>query len=147
MSGEYLLHTVLAVWAVITGAFLCAVYDIFRLFRLCRRVGSLLLFFSDLVFCTFATVCLLILFFNLSYGRVRMYALVLVFFGFLIWRFTVSRIVMTLLLKLIRRTQKIVRSIKMRISVRIKRLFRRIYTRNYCRRAVKSVFRKDLKND
>ncbi len=134
----------LAVWSLIVGAFLCAVYDIFRLFRLCRRQNALLLFFCDLLFCLFATVCLLLLFFNLSYGRMRLYAFALSVAGFLIWRFTVSRFVMSLLLKLIKRAEKILNSIKMRVIAKGKRISRRIYTKRYCKNAVKTVETKGL---
>ena len=136
MNNEYLLHTALAAWAFVLGAFLCAVYDVFRLFRLNRKQNAILLFFSDILFCVFSTVCLLILFFNLSYGRVRFYALAITFIGFLVWRFTVSRLVMMLINKLLGRIKKLLTSIKMRISVKLKRLSRRIYTKNYCKKAV-----------
>ncbi len=127
----------LAVWAFALGAFLCAVYDVFRLFRLKRKQNAIILFFFDFVFCVFSTVCLLILFFNLSYGRVRFYALALAVIGFLVWRFTVSRLVMTLILKLIGRIEKLLTSIKIRVSVRLKYLARRIYTKRYCKNAVR----------
>lgn len=138
MNNEYLLQTALAVWSVILGAFLCAVYDIFRLLRLVRRQNAVLLFVSDLIFCIFSAVCLLILFFNLSYGRIRMYALLLCAVGFFVWRFTVSRITMKLLQRLIVMIKKLLNLIIMRVSVKQKRLARRIYTIYYCRSAVKN---------
>lgn len=139
-----MLHTALALWSLITGAFLCATYDIFRLMRTFKRQGAVTLFISDFVFCLFSAVCLLILFFNLSYGRVRLYALALAVGGFLLWRFTVSRLVMALLLKLIKRVNKLLISIKMRVSVKSKRLSRRIYTKRYCKKAIRKVYSKGL---
>ena len=144
MNNEYLLHMALAVWSVMLGAFLCAVYDVFRLFRLVRKQNAVIVFISDFIFCIFSAVCLLILFFNLSYGKVRFYALALVIVGFMCWRFTVSRLVMTLLLKLIRRVKKLLTSIKMRVDARFLRLMRRIYTKRYCRNAVRNVHPKGL---
>ena len=144
MNNEYLLHMALALWSVILGAFLCAVYDIFRLLRLVRRQNAFVVFLCDFIFCVFSAVCLLVLFFNLSYGRVRFYALALAIAGFLVWRFTVSRLVMTLLVKLIKRIKKLLISIKMRISVRLKRLSRRIYTKRYCKKAIRKVHPKGL---
>ena len=144
MNNEYLLHMALAMWSVILGAFLCAVYDVFRLLRLIRRQNVIFVFIGDFLFCIFSAVCLLILFFNLSYGKVRFYALALVIVGFMCWRFTVSRLVMMLLLKLIRRIKKLLASIKMRIDVRFKRLLRRIYTKRYCVHAVRNVHPKGL---
>ena len=144
MNNEYLLHMALALWSVILGAFLCAVYDVFRLLRLVRRQNAFVVFLCDFIFCVFSAVCLLVLFFNLSYGRVRFYALALAIAGFLVWRFTVSRLVMTLLVKLIKRIKKLLISIKMRISVRLKRLSRRIYTKRYCKKAIRKVHPKGL---
>ena len=144
MNNEYLLHMALALWSVILGAFLCAVYDVFRLLRLVRRQNAFVVFLCDLIFCVFSAVCLLVLFFNLSYGRVRFYALALAIAGFLVWRFTVSRLVMTLLMKLIKRIKKLLISIKMRVSVRLKRLSRRIYTKRYCKKAIRKVHPKGL---
>ncbi|MBR5286647.1 MAG: spore cortex biosynthesis protein YabQ [Clostridia bacterium] len=144
MNNEYFLHMALAMWSVILGAFLCAVYDVFRLLRQIRRQNVIFVFIGDFLFCIFSAVCLLILFFNLSYGRVRFYALVLAIVGFMVWRFTVSRLVMTLLLKLIRRIKKFLTSIKMRVDARFLRLMRRIYTKRYCRNAVRNVHPKGL---
>lgn len=139
MSNEYFLHNALAVWSLMVGAFLCAVYDVFRLFRLRRKQNFLLLFFCDILFCLFATICFLLLFFNLSYGRMRLYAFALSVIGFLIWRFTVSRFVMMLLLKILMLAEKLLNSIKMRISAKIKRILRYIYTKRYCKTAIKKV--------
>ena len=144
MNNEYLLHMALALWSVILGAFLCAVYDVFRLLRLVRRQNAFVVFLCDFIFCVFSAVCLLVLFFNLSYGRVRFYALALAIAGFLVWRFTVSRLVMTLLMKLIKQIKKLLISIKMRVSVRLKRLSRRIYTKRYCKKAIRKVHPKGL---
>lgn len=144
MENEYLLQTALAVWSVILGAFLCAVYDVFRLFRMIRKQNRVLLFVFDFIFCVFSAACFLILFFNLSYGRLRMYAFVLAAVGFMLWRFTVSRLIMMLLLKLIKRIKKLLSLIKMRASVKLQRLSRRIYTKRYCRSAVRNCHPKGL---
>ena len=127
MHSDYFFHTVLALWAVAVGAFLCAVYDVFRVLRLRRKQNRVVLFFLDLLFCLIATLCLLILFFNLSYGRVRVYALALAFVGFLIWRFTVSRAVIAVCLKFIAFSEKVFGSAKKRICSFCKRMLRYIY--------------------
>lgn len=129
----------LAIWSVAVGAFLCAVYDVFRLFRLRRKQNAVLLFVSDLTFCTIAALSMLLLFFNLSYGRMRAYSFVLAFVGFLIWRFTVSRFVMAFMLKLINAVCKLLNSIKMRVIRAYKRMSCRIYTVCYCKTAVADI--------
>lgn len=150
-----MLYTALALWSLAVGAFLCAVYDIFRIFRLRGKQNAITLFFCDLMFCIIAAVSMLLLFFNLSFGRARAYAFVLAGIGFLIWRFTVSRLVIKLCLKLIALAERFLNSIKMRATAVLHRLARRTYTSNYCRRKVKSAERgfemlkkrKETKND
>ena len=136
MQGQYLLQSALALWSVALGAFLCAVYDVFRLFRLRRKQNAVLLFFCDFAFCVISAVCMSVLFFNLSYGRMRAYSFVFVLIGFLIWRFTVSRFVMSLMLKFITMACRIMNSIKMRVIGVCKHISRRIYTSVYCKRAL-----------
>ena len=136
MNEEYLLHSLLVLWSLALGGFLCAVYDIFRLFRLERKPNAVLVFFEDLVYCVFSALCILILFFNLSYGRMRGYAFIFILLGFLLWRFTVSRLVMPLMQKLIMLLKKLLNSLKMRFLAFLKRRLRRLYTRHYCKKTV-----------
>lgn len=145
MQNEYSLHFVLALWSVILGAFLCSVYDIFRLFRLRKRQNNAILFINDILFCLIATLCFMLLFFNLSYGRMRAYAFVLAAIGFLIWRFTVSYIVMTVMQRLFDFVSRCLNSAKMRVGKALALLARRIYTRFYCRRSISSVQKLVLK--
>lgn len=141
MQNEFFLHTALALWSVAVGAFICAVYDLFRIFRLRRRQNAIVLFLCDLLFCAIATVCMLVLFFNLSYGRVRAYAFVFAFFGFLAWRFTVSRAVISLCLRLVSCAERLLHLIKMRLMSLFMRLSRKIYTAFYCKITVKKARR------
>ena len=155
MGVDYSLQTVLALWSVVGGAFLCAVYDVFRIFRLRKSQNGILLFISDVVFCIIASCSMTVLFFNLSYGKMRAYAFAFAIVGFLIWRVTVSRVAILLLNKLIDRFEKLLNSIITRVTFIIKRISRRIYTSIYCNKAVKSVSngfaldikRKEMKNE
>ncbi len=123
----------LAIWSLAVGAFLCAVYDIFRLFRLRRKQNAALLFVCDVLFCVISAVCLTLLFFNLSHGKMRAYSFLLAALGFLVWRLTVSRVVMHLMLKLVNAVSRILNSIKMRLLGIIRLNARRIYTIHSCR--------------
>lgn len=153
MQGEYLLHTALALWSVAVGAFLCAVFDVFRLFRLRRKQNAVVLFICDFAFCIICSVVMSVLFFNLSYGRMRAYAFVFALIGFLIWRLTVSRLVMSLMQRIVTAVFRILNLIKMRVYHVLKRITRRIYTRVYCRNTVdgvrnlKDFKRKEQEND
>lgn len=154
MESGLFAHTALALWAVVVGAFLCAVYDVFRVFRLRRKQKTAVLFVCDFVFSLICTVCMLLLFFNLSYGRMRAYAFACALVGFLIWRFTVSRVFIALVQKLLSFAGRTFNSIKMRVSAIVSRVSRRIYTKFYCRRLVSvarnGAFikkRKEIKDD
>ena len=136
--------------------FLCGVYDVFRVFRLRRTQRGIVLFVCDFAFCMVATIAMLLLFFNLSYGKARAYGFLFALLGFLLWRFTVSKIYMALILKIIVLTEKLLTSIKMRVLAVALRLARRTYTEIYCRSLVNKSRkgfgivkdkRKELKND
>ena len=152
MQDKYILHTALALWSVVLGAFLCAVYDVFRLFRLRRKQNAVTLFICDVLFCVISALSLLILFFNLSHGRMRAYAFVLCLGGLLIWRLTVSRFVMALMGKLIDFVSRLLHSLKAKIIFVYKRIARYAYTSAYCRKTVLNLKnlkfkRKEEKND
>ena len=114
MNGSML---VIASFAL--GAFLSAVYDIFRLARLIREQKGVILFINDFVYSIIAALCMTVLFFNLSYGRMRAFAFAFVIVGFLIWRISVGKIFMLLMSRIIRLIKRILKSIKTRIIARI----------------------------
>ena len=84
----------LALWSAVLGVALCIVYDVFRFFRIGFLRGNVGIFICDIAFCMFATAGMLVLFFNLTNGRIREYAFLFVIFGFLLWRFTAGRVLM-----------------------------------------------------
>ena len=139
MQEVYLQHFELALWSLIVGMFLCAVYDVFRLFRLRRAQNAILFFVNDFVFCLICAVSMCVLFFNLSYGRIRAYAFAFALIGFLIWRVTVSRFVMAIMNRIVNMVFGFFKLTKMRVYVIVKNVSRRIYTKRYCNRAVASV--------
>ncbi len=139
MQIDYSLHTAIAIWSVALGCFLCVVNDFFRAFRLGKRQNPVLVFFSDLLFCLIAASSFAILFFNLSFGRMRAYAFVFGGLGFLIWRMTVSRLFMLMLKKLYSLASRILNSIINGIREFLKSLLLHINTRLYCQRICKKA--------
>ena len=111
MNGSMLVIASLAL-----GAFLSA---IFRLARLIREQKGVILFINDFVYSIIAALCMTVLFFNLSYGRMRAFAFAFVIVGFFIWRISVGKIFMLLMSRLIRLIKRILKSIKTRIIARI----------------------------
>lgn len=133
MEGGLHIDIALAVWSVVTGCFLCCVYDVFRISRLRKKQNFIVLFLCDMAFCGIATVSMLVLFFNLSFGSPRFYAFLFALAGFLAWRFTISRFVMFFIQKLLDLLERILNLIKMRAMSLLKRIYRLIYTKKYCR--------------
>lgn len=92
MSVDYLLHTLLALWSVILGAFFGLVYEFFRLLHRFHPRATLLICVEDLLFALICAVGMMLLFFNLSFGRMRFYAFPGVVLGFVIWYYTLGRL-------------------------------------------------------
>ena len=135
----------LVVASFVLGAWLCVVYDFFRVFRIRRKPNFLLLFVSDFVYSLIVSLSVLLLYFNFTYGRVRVYAFAVLLLGFLVWRLTFSRLTMSLVVRLMDFTVKVLNLSKMRIVRLVKRISRRIYTDCYCRKAVKGFRKGSLK--
>ncbi len=139
MGTDYFLQNVVVFWSLLLGCFLCAVYDILRIFRLGRSQNPLLLFVLDVLFCLFASLCFSVLFFNLTFGRMRAYAFVFGLLGFVIWRLTVSRLFVMILLKIRAALNSFVNKTKSGIQRFIKSCICRIYTKLYCQKAIRAV--------
>lgn len=88
MSVSYSLHFLLAGWSVIAGIALGFLYEFFRLLHRLYQRAVWLIFIDDLLFCMCCTCALALLFFNLSYGQMRLYAFVGVAVGFAVWYIT-----------------------------------------------------------
>ena len=120
-------------WSFASGAFLCAVYDLFRVFRLRKPAGRIRLFAADFLFCMIAAAVMLVLFFNLTCGRVRSYVILFALPGFLLWRATVSRLVLALMGKLMDMAAEFVSLVKSSVKNTWKRFLKGIKTKIYCR--------------
>ena len=92
MSVDYLSHSLLALWSLILGCFLGFVYEFFRLLHRFHPRAMWLIFFEDLLFAMICSAGMMLLFFNLSFGRMRFFAFPGMILGFLIWYFTLGRV-------------------------------------------------------
>jgi spore cortex biosynthesis protein YabQ len=138
MGVDNSLNMALTLWAVVAGAFLCAVYDVFRVGRLRHDQNAWLLFFNDILFCVISACTMMLLFFNLSYGKIRGYAVVFSLAGFLVWRATVSRFLIFILNRALDAAEEFLKLTMTRMSFVARRISRRIYTYFYCKKAVRS---------
>ncbi len=132
MQIDYSLQNAVALWAFVLGCCLCLIYDILRVFRLGKKQNPLLLFLLDVVYCLLVSVSFSVLFFNLTFGRMRAYGFLFGAAGFWAWRLTVSRLFMLLLIKLRDAVAKFMNSLKIGVQSFITRLVRRVYTKIYC---------------
>lgn len=107
MDRNHLLLSYLALASFASGVFCGAVYDVFRILRAFAFKSKLIIFFEDLVYCAFVSLCLSVLYYNYSNGRVRAYAIVCLALGFSLYYFTLGKL-----------TQGICRKIK-RLFVKI----------------------------
>lgn len=95
------------VCSFIIGIMLGAVYEIFRIRRKAsRRAGKkrldfVLTLFEDVIFCLFASVCLILATYKLYFGIPRWYSYGACALGFFLWQKTVGRLVMKLSDKII----------------------------------------------
>lgn len=157
MYIDYRLHFLLALWSLLCGGFLGAVYDVFRSGR---RAGRAWLFVSDLAFSVICTVTMLLLFFNLSFGRMRAYSFLLVLVGFLLWRASFGKLFFPLLCRVRRACRDLVRRILSAAKRKFCLALRFLYTKKYCRnklllakhgyglrRMLGSTTKKDVFND
>lgn len=112
MSTNYLLHSLLALWSLILGAFLGFVYEFFRISHRFHPKAAWLICIEDLLFAFICSVGMMLLFFNLSFGRMRFFAFPGVILGFVIWYFTLGRLFRRICMGISRRLYPPVRYIK-----------------------------------
>ncbi len=102
MSVSYALHFLLAGWSVLTGVALGILYEFFRFLHRLHRRAAWLIFLEDLLFCLCCSAAMALLFFNLSYGQMRLYAFAGAVLGFLLWYCTVGALFRRAMSKLYR---------------------------------------------
>ena len=113
-------------YSLILGCVLCLVYDVIRTIHLSGKSDVVTVFFEDIVFwliCTFLVFCFLM---GVTKGQVRGYVLFGALLGFLIFRMTVSAVLMVVLKKIFRilaAIKRIIRRFYRRICFKINRVF------------------------
>ncbi len=83
--------------SIVTGIGFSVLYDVFKVGRLCSRPGTFVVALGDFLYfviCTLVTFCLLML---RTLGQPRVYVFIAFIIGFLIWRFTLSRLFLLVL--------------------------------------------------
>ncbi len=124
------------VFSFFIGIILGAIYDVFRIRRKAarkagkRRLDFVLTLFEDVVFCLFASVCMILATYKLYFGIPRWYAYASLALGFFLWQKTVGRLVMKLSDKIIDLISRAFSFVKRRavkpVLSRIKKLTKKI---------------------
>ncbi|MBQ8255295.1 MAG: spore cortex biosynthesis protein YabQ [Clostridia bacterium] len=118
------------------GIALGAIYDVFRIRRKAARRANkmrldlVLTVFEDIVFCLFATVCMILATYKLHFGIPRWYAYVSCALGFFFWQKTLGQLVMKLSDKIIDLVSRALSLIKRKLLkpalLRVKKLTSKI---------------------
>lgn len=72
-----------------------------------RKAFRIVVFLEDFLFCLFASVCTILLFYEHNSGKIRPFAVFLIFIGFVLYWFTLGKWVRRLLVRLANRVRKI----------------------------------------
>lgn len=102
MAPNYSAQYVLLLVSVLSGVGFGVICDVIRMFRMLVPHGRIAVFIEDLAFCVLCGAVNVICFFNYSYGRPRLYALLAAFGAGLVWRLTVGRLTRRILESILR---------------------------------------------
>lgn len=92
---ELLEHQVIVfLCSVVVGAFLCAIYDIFRIARIAFKASDTLVFIQDIFYFVITLAISFVLVIEYNQGVLRGFLLIGELLGFVIYFFTVSRLIM-----------------------------------------------------
>lgn len=83
--------------AVLFGMTLCGIYDIFKAFRLSFEFSKIAIFIQDIIYFIFISIISFVFLLIFTNGEIRLYILLGFAIGFIISRFTVSRILLPVL--------------------------------------------------
>ena len=95
------------IFSLLIGIMLGAIYDVFRIRRKAARrankhlIDLIMTVFEDIIFCLFATVCMILVTYKLHFGIPRWYSYASCALGFYLWQKTVGRLIMKLSDKII----------------------------------------------
>ncbi len=92
MEISYALQHYLFLASLLAGIVCGAVYDIFRILRAFAFKNKVIIFAEDVIYCLFVAAVFMILFYNYSEGRIRLFAFAGVIAGFSGYYFTVGKL-------------------------------------------------------
>ncbi len=94
------------------GAVLCLLYDVFRILRMAFPPGKISAFIQDVLWFAIAAVATYMMCLARCRGEVRSYIIIGEVSGFILFRLTVSRLLMLAARPVIRTAKRLIRTIK-----------------------------------
>lgn len=117
-----------SLYALLLGAALGVVYDVFRVLRLVGFKAFMLVFLEDILFFAICTISLFSFYMQFSDGKFRIYIFILAILGFIIYFLTVGKLVFFIIQKIYIFLVKIIKGIyKKLIYPILKRIFAPIF--------------------
>ena len=101
------------------GAFLVAVYDIFRILRILIKHKNIFVHIQDFFFWTFATIFIYYIYYQYYYGQIRAFFLVFMLLGAFLYANTLSRFLLFFVNALKNRLKKVRKKGKMKRNQKV----------------------------
>lgn len=120
-------------YSCILGIILGIYYDIFKIFRIATPFTQKQLFFCDLFFMSTSAISTFIFLLALNSGRIRVHLLAGELIGFIVYRLTLSRLIILFAKYIINTVKRVLRSIKRKLVLplfsSILKVFKFIYSK------------------
>lgn len=126
-------------FATLIGVGLCLFYDILRVFRKTKKHSNIAIFFEDILFCVIAALATFILELVRTQGEMRVFIFFGELIGFVICRFTISRITFKVFKQMFILIKKLIKFVKFKILKPIKYFVDKIFD------SICKFFKKQLK--
>lgn len=122
--GKFLVQeTILFFYACILGAFLGLIFDLFRIFRMAVKCGTVWVFIQDILYFSIITFVTFIFLLSYNDGRFRMFILVGELMGSVLYFFSVSIIIL--------KSSKLIINTTKRVFAVLLKPFNKIYDKVY----------------
>lgn len=87
--------------SLLLGAFLCVVFDFFRVLRLIGLNGKISVFIEDMLFFIIAAFCIFAFYMKITDGKFRLIVPISALLGFVIYRVTIGKLLFFVIKKIV----------------------------------------------
>ena len=139
------------IYSLVLGAIFSLLYDVIKSFRLTIKPSATLVFILDIIYFIFIAFISFLFYLSVTDGEIRFYILLGLFLGFLIIRFTISKLFVFLLTKIFGFIFSVFKKVNycfFTLADTISSVFLKIFNKiTYFIKKIKIILKKDLKND